>query len=393
MKRRAVLASTVAAAAGLAGCIGGESRALPTAPSGTWRQYAHDEGNAGASGASVPDRGSFAWASGDVQSAAPVVDDGTVFSVASEASAVDGRTGEVLWSVDLPGEAEGAPALTGDELVVATTDALVGLDREDGDTSWSTPLPRPAPRPLTLAADAERVIVPLAAREGAPGVYGYDATTGDERWSAPALAARTPAVADDAVYVTGYRADGDTGVLRALSLADGTERWARDLGSPDVPPVVSPDGILVGDAGTLAVHDPTDGTRTGTLGEFGDAIPVPPVVDDGQVFVTGSDGSLAAVSLADGELGWERDVGVVSDTGVAVGDDAVVAAVRNLPEGSLAGIAAYERDDGTPRWEFEIEGFDAFPTTPPVLADGAVFIASNEHQGVVALGDLPPRTD
>lgn len=392
MKRRAVLASSVALLGGLAGCATDSSRELPSTPSGSWRQYAHDAGNSSASDASVPPRGGFAWASGEAHTAAPVVDDETVYSVANEASAVDGLTGEEQWSVEIPGDAERAPALTDDDLVVATTESLVALDRADGGSSWSTPLPRPANRPVTVAPDAGVVLVPLAAREGAPGVYAYDASTGDERWRAPALAARTPAVSDDTAYVTAYRADGDTGVLRALALADGSELWATDLDSPDVPPVVSPDGVLVGDAGTLAVHDPADGTRTRTLGAFGDAIPIPPVVDDGHVFVTASDGSLAAVSLADGETDWEREIGVVADTGVAVGQDAVVAAVRNLPEGSLAGVAAYERDDGTPRWEFEIDGFDAAPTTPPVLADGATFFTSNEHDGVVALGDLPART-
>jgi len=99
------------------------------------------------------------------------------------------------------------------------------------------------------------------------------------------------------------------------------------------------------------------------------------------------------VSVADGELRWRADAGVVADTGVGVGRDAVVASVTNRREYSLAGVAAFERSDGTVRWEHPVEGFDAFPTTPPTLADGAVFYASNESSGVVALGDLLPTDE
>lgn len=56
-------------------------------------------------------------------------------------------------------------------------------------------------------------------------------------------------------------------------------------------------------------------------------------------------------------------------------------------------VAAFEQSDGTVQWGHLIEGFDAFPPTPPVLAEGAVFYASSETSGVVALGDRPPTDE
>jgi outer membrane protein assembly factor BamB len=113
-------------------------------------------------------------------------------------------------------------------------------------------------------------------------------------------------------------------------------------------------------------------------------------VADGRAFVTTDGGAVVAVSMDAGERIWRREAGVVADTGVGVGRNAVVAAARQLPNADLAGLVAYERHDGTVRWEREIAGFDAVPTTPPVLADGAVYYVSTESAGVTALGDLPP---
>jgi outer membrane protein assembly factor BamB len=387
----AVSAGTVAAST--AGCIGGSDRTLPDAPAGDWTHHAHDPRNTGAADVTVPPRGTPAWDRGDAGVATPLVDDGTVFSVAANATALDAETGERLWDVELPGEAERTPALDDDRLVVATDRRLLALARADGTERWSVELPRPARGAVTVAADGSIVTVPLAARRGAPGLVAYDAGTGDRLWDEATLSARATAVTDGTVYTTGYGEDGDTGVVRGLSATDGTRLWETALDAPDTPPVVADAGVLVGDGGTLAVHDPSDGTRRGSLGSFGDRIVAPPAVADGTAFVASGDGALVAVSVADGETLWRRETGVVVDTGVGVGRGAVVASVTNLQGDDLAGVAAFERSDGAVRWEHGIEGFDAYPSTPPALADGAVFYASNESSGVVALGDLPPSDE
>ncbi|WP_458209528.1 outer membrane protein assembly factor BamB family protein [Haladaptatus sp. NG-SE-30] len=196
------------------------------------------------------------------------------------------------------------------------------------------------------------------------------------------------AIVDETVYLTGYRQEGETSVLRALSARDGTRQWDVDLDHPDTPPVAADDTLLVADAGTLAVHDPATGERIRELGVFGENVDVPPAVADGTAYVAAGDGGLAAISIADGTVEWNNDVWVTVDTGLTVGNEAIVAPVTDLP-----GIVAFERSDGSRRWEHTIEGFDAAASTPAVLADRAVFYASNESLGVVALGDLPPETE
>ncbi|MEF8830201.1 MAG: PQQ-binding-like beta-propeller repeat protein [Halobacteriales archaeon] len=379
--RREFLAASVSTLALAAGCLGPD-RALPERPTGAWRHRAGNARNTGASAVEVPPRGTPAWDEGEIHTAAPLVDGGTVFTVSGEATALDATDGSEEWAAELDGEVDHAPALTDDRLVVATDEATVALDRTDGTEVWSTSLPRPARGAVTVDGDAGLATVPLGER----GVQALDLDSGARRWRDGTVGPNQAGIAAGTVYVTGYRDDGDTGVLRGLD-AVGTRQWAVDLDHPDAPPVVADAGLVVSDAGTIAVHDPDDGTRRRELGDFGDRIDPPPAVADGTVYVPGDDG-LAAVSLADGTVEWSIDAKVTVDTGVTVAREAVVAPVTDLP-----GVVAFERADGSRRWEHRIEGFDAAASTPAVPADGAVFYASNESIGVVALGDLPPETE
>lgn len=386
MRRREFLAASGGVLAALAGCFGGPGRSLPESPGGEWRQHARDSRNTGAADVAVPPRATPAWDAGEVHTAAPLVDDGTVYSVESEATALDAQSGDQRWEEGLPEGTDHTPALTADRLVVGSGDRLLGLSREDGSEEWSESLPGPVTGPVTVAEGESIAIVPV----GEAGLVAHDHRTGDPQWEAPVVGARTPAVADGTVHVAGYLSDGDTGVLRGLSAADGSELWETELDHPDTPPVLADEGLVVADAGTIALHDPADGTRLRTLAEFGEDLWEPPAVADGTAYVatTESPGELVAVSLADGTVEWRVDATVTVDTGVVVGREAVVTAVTDLP-----GLAAFERSDGTRRWEHTIEGFDAAASTPPTLADGAVFYASNESLGVVALGDLPPQDE
>lgn len=387
MDRRQFLVAGAGALAALAGCLGGPDRALPERPTGSWRQHAHDARNTGSSDAAAPPRGTPAWDSGEAHVAAPLVEDGTVYSVGNEATAVDARTGEYRWETELEGSADDAPALTDDALVVAADRQVRGLDREDGSALWERSLPTPVTDPVTLSADGSTALVPLADT----GLVALDADTGDRLWTDGLRGTHAPATDGDDVYVTGYRSDGDAGILRSIARGDGSQRWEVGLDGPDTSPVVLDEGLLVADEGTLAVHAREDGARRRTVADVGGGVRIPPAVDDGTAYVATGDDELAAVSLADGSVEWRRDHYVT--TGLAVGREAVVAPVEDLPEAGLPGLVAFERPDGSVRWEKGIEGFDARVSTPPTLADGAVFYASNESVGVVALGDLPPRDD
>lgn len=386
MKRREFLVVGGATLTVLAGCFGGPSRSLPEIPTGQWRQHAQNSQNTSATNVSVPARANPAWDEGEAHMAAPLVDDGTVFSVAGEATALSADSGDQQWETDLSSSPDHTPALTDEHLIVAGDEEIVGLTRADGTEDWSHTLSRIATGAVTVTKEPPNAVVPV----GDDRLVAVDHRTGEKQWERPIVAARTPAIADGTVYVTGYRDESDTGVLRALSATDGSDDWDTELDTPDTDPIFVDGEILVGDAGTLAVHDPADGTRLRTLGTFGEQIEATPAVADGTAYVASgeSSGELLAVSVTDGTIEWRVEVQVTAGTGISVGEDAVVAPVTDLP-----GVAAFERGDGTRRWEHTIEGFDAAASTPAVLADGAVFYASNESLGVVALGDLPPQDD
>jgi outer membrane protein assembly factor BamB len=231
--------------------------------------------------------------------------------------------------------------------------------------------------------------VSLAARLDEPGLIAYDVGTGDQLWEHPTLAARTTAIDGEQVYMTGYRQDGETGILRALSVTDGSLLWERELDHPDTEPVVAGDELLVPDQGTLAVYDPAEGTRVRSLGNFGDQISESPAVADGVAFVGSQTQEITAMSIDDGSVFWQRSGN--ASRGISVGRETVVISGESLPEASLAGLAALDRSDGSIHWEHQIEGFDAFPSTAPVLVDDAVYYTSNASSGVVALGDLPNK--
>ena len=113
----------------------------------------------------------------------------------------------------------------------------------------------------------------------------------------------------------------------------------------------------------------------------------PPAVTDGLAFVGTQNQEIAVISITDGSIVWRRSGDAYE--GLSVGTETVVTSGESLPESSLAGLAAFDRADGSVRWEHQIEGFDAYPSTAPVLASGAVYYTGTASSGVVALGDLP----
>jgi outer membrane protein assembly factor BamB len=389
MRRRRFLAGVgAAAAAALAGCFGGPNRELPAAPGGAWRQHAADTVNTAATDATVPPRGNPAWEEGDIHTAAPLALDDAVLAPGDEVELLDGRTGETRWEANFNEDVDHTPAATDDRVVVPAEGRVVALSLEDG-AELAAPLTRRPQGSATVHADAGLVTVPV----GDVGLTAFDLASGEELWTEETTNASPAAVAEGvdgpSLYLTGYRPASDTGVLRRLN-PDGTHRWSVNLGGPDTVPVVTEDGLLVGDDGTLAVHDPADGSRERTLGTFGNRVRERLAVADGTAYVVSDDSDLVAVDVADGTETWRADVSVMADAAPSVGAETVVVGARDLPEDSLGGILALDRSDGSPRWGHEIEGFDVAVSAPPVVADGAVYYSSNESIGVVALGDLPP---
>lgn len=371
------------------GCLEDSIRTLPETPSGEWPQQSHNSSNTSASDVTVPAQGNQGWDRGEAGTSDPLVSDGMVYSIGGDATALDAQTGEIEWEYEFSEQTEATPVLSRNFFIISAGQQLIALNREDGSEDWTIDIPRPAERAITLHSSI--MTVPLVGELSEPGLLAVDPTNGERLWGHPTLAPRTTAIDDEFVYTTGYRIDGNTGILRALSISDGSLEWEHELDHPDTAPVLTEGEVLVADEGTLAVHDKTDGTRLRSVISFGDHIDQPPAVKNGIAFVGTPSQEIVAVSLNEASVLWRRSGNAYQ--GITAGRDAVVTSGESLPNDSLAGLAAFDQSDGSVLWEHQIEGFDSFPSTAPVLAEGAVYYSSNASSGVVALGDLPSETE
>ncbi len=392
MNRRQFLSGVVAAGGvAVAGCSSQPDRELPDQPTGEWPQRGRTATNVGSAAVTVPGRGNRAWNAGDGVSGAPVVADGTVYAVGNDVTAIDARTGEERWSVDLPVSADHGPAVVGDLLLVGGGRLLVAYDRTDGTEEWSVEVPGTRVEgPPTVTADPALAVVPV----GQYGVIAYDPRTGARRWDSTTVWGARVAADGDRVYVRGFRprdAPDDGGRLTAVQTETGVTAWERDTeGSfPAPPPVVTDTGLLVAQEGRLAEYDPESGRRRRVVTTVDGDIELAPAVVDGVAYVASDEGVLA-VELADGRRRWQSATRATVDTGVTVTRATVLVSATSIPDRSLPGVAALDRDDGSLRWAHTIEGFDTTVGSSPVPADGAVFYMGGNASGVTALGDLPP---
>jgi len=401
--RRRVLASVagVCAVSGCLGSAGDGDRPLPETPAGTWAQSGYDAQNTRAADVTVPDRGTPAW-SGGSGSITPLVVDGTVYTVDDVLTALHARTGERKWQTDLdiehsPNSAT-QPAVVDDTLLLASDSRLRSFDTADGSKRWERTITGSPDQPTTVAADRQMGFAFFRRPERGERpteLVAFGIEAGETEWTAPLKApGAPPAVFGDRVYVAGWKGP-ETQVLRCLRSADGTRVWEREIEERETPPVSTATGVLIGDGTDVAVYDHADGERSASIdGSVGQIRGL--AVDDGTAFVLG-DAGLSAVSVPDGSEQWSLSGGESSDyaqaDGLAVGREAVVAPV--FPDtDTTPSIAAFDRADGTPAWYYTVDdGWSPTIATPPVLADGAVFVTTNTKTGVTALGDLPPRTD
>lgn len=190
----------------------------------------------------------------------------------------------------------------------------------------------------------------------------------------------SPTVSGDTVFVSAV-----DGVVHALEVSSGRERWQTDLGAElgAATPLVVDGRIVVGDrAGFVHALDPqtgserwrapVDGPIAGAAGEA-----------DGNIVVATETNSAYAIDPASGKIRWRSDLpGGVSHS-VTATDDAVYCA---LSGGFLVALRA---SDGSLAWQAEVAA-DGEGGTPTVAA-GLVFAATGldiddpATKGVVAV--------
>ncbi|WP_276299450.1 PQQ-binding-like beta-propeller repeat protein [Halorussus lipolyticus] len=156
-------------------------------------------------------------------------------------------------------------------------------------------------------------------------LYSFDLSDGSLGWRFPAnesSVAFSGAVRNDIVYL----ADGP--LLRAISTANGTERWQYNVGH-------------------RIAHSPKFAGGTGYLGTAG---------------------GVHAISMADASPLWQFSTGVDTSVYVANADDGTV-----LVDSIGDAVYALDAESGSPKWQFK---YDARSRWFPQTDDDAVYLAT-----------------
>lgn len=193
----------------------------------------------------------------------------------------------------------------------------------------------------------------------------------------------SPVVADGIVFIS--NADGS---IRALDVADGTERWTYSVDrSPLVAAALGDDVayLLEGRAeeGDVTARSLTDGDERWReqVTQIGPPVRAPALFED-TLYLIGA-GGLTAVDTDDRSRLWTKTGVSVSSLTAAVSADALYfgGAVGEESENGTRGLVALDSNDGTVRWTFEIE---EFVSSSPALGDGTVYVGG-ENETVYAI--------
>jgi len=237
---------------------------------------------------------------------------------------------------------------------------------------------------------------------GAPGggITALNVETREERWSFDGVGplAGTPTVVDGTVF-----AGGIDGQIAAVDATTGDPAWTRAVdGVVAAGPTATPDEasgdessgggtvyiVTRGSDGSGRVHaiDPTNGALR-WASDAGGNVTAPLAVADERVSVARRDGTVLALSTADGQRQWELSVGDAAAhvSAPAVRGGTVYLAARTGEGDGLVGrVFAVDAASGESAWTTDL-GDRAVPRSLAV-ADGTV-VAGAATYGDVAVTD------
>ncbi len=245
----------------------------------------------------------------------------------------------------------------------ATPDDWPGLRRNPAHTSATDrgPVGNPVARWTfhaqgAIAANIS-IVGDLVLAPSDDGVlHALDITTGLERWSTQlAGPAGGPMVADGTVFL----ADG-RGAMHALNLADGSERWPASvpLNSPTAP-TVDGDRLIVGTGdGQLVALSTATGAIAWDTHVSAEGLPIDrvPAAADGRIFAGVMNGPFVAVQASDGSQLWS-----LPGNGAAYGTPVVNG--NTLYVSGWGGLRALDVASGDARWQTDDYG------TPAIAGD------------------------
>ena len=255
----------------------------------------------------------LAWENDNVESVySPVFLDDHVYVSERDGGVVvlDQASGDVIETIDVPQATRSAIIPYEESYILATADPpehsaerhdsghVRRLDAATFEQEWAQEV-SPTPR-VTLAPDGEQVVV----GGDMDAVTALDPADGTEQWATPIGPDLTrPTLDEDTAYVGAM-----DGTLYALDLERGHERWTfdepggllsfDDAYSSRAPLVVADERVYAPSTDeNLYVLDRSDGTLRWQF-RAGESLYQPPAIDDGAVFLAGTDGTVYAIDHA-----------------------------------------------------------------------------------------------
>jgi outer membrane protein assembly factor BamB len=319
--------------------------------------------------------------------------DGRLFAAGrdGDVAAYDLRTGKPIWRVDTKLELAGGTGAGHGHVAVGSADGhVVLLSAEDGSEKWRSNV-----KGEVLSAPA---IAPTAVivRTVDGKLHALTLADGAEAWSADQLIPRltlrgtaAPVVARD-IALSGF----DNGRVLAVSINDGATVWDSPVSPPhgrtelerlnDIDAavkVVGDDVFVAGFQGRAAMLSLESGQIWWTR-EVSSYRGVD--VDDDQMYVSASDGSLVALNRRTGVELWRNDSLQRRSLSapVAVGEHVVVADLEGY-------VHFFDRATGVVAGRAKTAG--ARVTNAPVTVDGIVYLISDKGD-ISALRGMPVET-
>ena len=274
-----------------------------------------------------------------------------------------------LWQFSVPGWAMNAPTVSDGMAYVGADDLNVyALDAANGAPVWTFETGDVVRSPAVLSDG----VVYIGSNDNM--LYALDAATGDLLWQhdtgSPVQYA--PLVADGAVYVPTISEGGRK--IHALDAASGAELWVAPEYYPfdtgwefGVGAALASDMLLMIDdqGGLQAVNAQTGESVWSFRGEVG--TDTPPMAIGEVVYVTAVN-TAHALDLETGEELWKFSTGMFPARGFTpVIEDGMY---FFAPDDH---VYALDTANGEQAWTF---GLDSMAGTPPVVAEGTVFVAS-----------------
>ena len=252
-------------------------------------------------------------------------------------TALDGRTGEALWSKRAGAAIGTAPLIVGATVLFGITypglhgsGAWVAISVDDGCELWSHDIAPFSGAPV-LAAD--RVVV--AATDGV--VWCFEASSARVIWRFAMQRSITgsPAYSDGTIYIGGFDEN-----LYAIDVRDGAVRWQVKSGGP---------------------------------------FRAQPAIAEGVVYAGSYDERVYAADARTGKGLWKRAVGSPVLSAATVTDDSIVVGCSDST------VHALDRRTGKPRWRWDGPRHGAGGVIARPLLDGRRLIVFNRDARVYAL--------